>query len=458
MGNLYFHFLYISKYISFDYFICNEKVGKMKNYEIYNNYKIAFETPDDGYSYFFGYYDKSPLNKDNTKLLAHRVSFDGRDVQDGDIAEIGYFDVSLKEFVKLDETLAWNWQQGAQLQWLPPKYDEVVIYNSVVNDKFISIIYNIKTDHKRVIPFPIYVVHPNGKEALGVNYERHYWCRPGYNYQNIKNKKWDIPNHEEDGIYKINLETGEVNLLVKIKDIVNNQKLPEFDTCNNWLEHIMFNPSGDRFMFFHRWHEGGVDYTRLYTANSNDGNGLYFYPDNRFYSHAYWRNDKELTIWTMEPKGNYNEQKERSIIQFIKSIIFLRTILRQIYRYVLKPLLPQKTIDKISPPSRLINFIDETVRYEVIGGGDLSCNGHNSWSKDENTILNDSYDDEKGYRHLELFDVKSKNLTRIGRFYSTYNSCGYRADLHPRFSFDEKYIIIDSAHKEKKKILLLRNI
>jgi len=426
-----------------------------QKYELYNNYKIAFETPDDGYSYFFGYYDKSPLNRDNTKLLTHRVSFDGRDVQDGDIAEIGYFDLNTSKFIKLDETLAWNWQQGSQLQWLPPKYDEEIIYNSIVDDKFVSIIYNINTNEKRVIPFAIYVVHPNGKEALGVNYERHYWCRHGYNYQNIKNKKWDRLYHEEDGIFKINLETGDVELIVKITEIVNNQKLPEFDTCNNWLEHMMYNSSGDRFMFFHRWHEGGVDHTRLYTANATDGTGLFFYPDNRFYSHAYWKNDKELTIWSMEPKQK--QQQKQNIVQAIKSNKFLKCVLRPIYRFVLKPWLSQKSLDKISPSSKLINYFDQTEKYEIIGAGMLSQNGHNSWKKDENTILNDSYDDKEGYRHLELFDVGQNRLTKIGKFYSTYNSCGYRADLHPRFSLDERYIVIDSAHQEKRKMIILEN-
>ena len=73
-----------------------------------NGYEVFFQTPDDGYSYFFGYYDKSPLNFDNSKLLSHRVSFDGRDVRDGDIAEVGYFDLKTKLFIRIDDTLAWN--------------------------------------------------------------------------------------------------------------------------------------------------------------------------------------------------------------------------------------------------------------------------------------------------------------------------------------------------------------
>lgn len=424
-------------------------------YKIYENYEIAFQTPDDGYSYFFGYYDKCPLNIDNTKLLAHRVSFDGRDVQDGDTAEVGYFDFNTSEFIEIDRTSAWNWQQGSQLQWLPPKYDEEVIYNSIVGNKFVSVIFNIKTKKRKIIPFPVYVVHPNGKEALGINYERHHWCRPGYNYQNLKNKIWDRPYHEEDGIYRIDLESGEVKLIVKIIDIVNNEKIPEFERCNNWLEHMMYSPTGDRFMFFHRWHEGGIDHTRLYTGNSNDGSDLFFYPDSRFYSHACWKNDRELTIWSMTPESDAMKGKI-DLISEIKKNAVLRAILGPIYRCILQPFLSKDMIEKVSPKPKLINYVDQTGIYEIVGNGLLSQNGHITWTKDGNLLLNDSYDDDEGYRHLELYNNRTGTLTKIGKFYSKYNECGYRADLHPRFSLDETYIIIDSAHVAKRKMLLVK--
>jgi hypothetical protein len=51
--------------------------------------KKLFQTPNDS-NYFFGYYDKSPLNKDNTKLLAIKVDFIDRLPEKNDIAYIGY--------------------------------------------------------------------------------------------------------------------------------------------------------------------------------------------------------------------------------------------------------------------------------------------------------------------------------------------------------------------------------
>ena len=425
----------------------------LNNYELYNNYKTSFETPDDGYSYFFGYYDKSPLNIDNTKLLSHRVSFDGRDVKDGDIADIGYFDLSTKEFIKLDETLAWNWQQGSQLQWLPPKFDEEIIYNSIKDDNFISIIYNIRTNKKRTIPFPIYVVHPNGKEALGINYERHYWCRYGYNYQNIKNKKWDKPYHKEDGVFKINLEKETVKLIVNIADIIENNKLSEFETCNNWLEHMMYNPSGDRFMFFHRWDKDNVDYSRVYTVDSHDGKNIFMYPDVGFYSHYFWKENKYLSIWTYESKNNNSSLVKTS--NFVKKSQVLKVILKPLYKLI-KSLLSTKIKSKITNESKLLVFKDKTNDYTIIGDDVLFGNGHQSWFSDKKRLLNDTYQDNENYRHLMVFNTANSTFDFIGKFYSLYNDSAFRCDLHPRLSKNNKILAIDSAHKKNRKIILIK--
>ncbi|CAG8998570.1 MAG: hypothetical protein CENE_00521 [Candidatus Celerinatantimonas neptuna] len=421
-------------------------------YKLNSHYNILFESPDDGYSYFFGYYDKSPLNKNCSKLLAHRVSFDGRDVQDGDIAEVGYFDLLTGEFTKIDETLAWNWQQGSQLQWLPPKYDEEVIYNSCSDGRFISIIYNIKSKTKKIIHCPIYVIHPNGKEALGVNYERHYWCRPGYNYKNIKNKKWDKPYHKEDGIYKINLETGDFYLIIKTEDIINNARLPEFDVSNSWLEHIMYNPSGDRFMFFHRWSEAGVDHSRVYTVDNQVGDNIFMYPDVRFYSHHYWKDDKKLSIWTCLPKSSQSSITKTS--DKIKRIRLLKLIIKPLYKSM-KVLLPNNLKSKISNQSKLFLYNDKTTEFEIIGNNILFGNGHQSWFRDKKRLLIDTYQDGKNYRNLMIFDSKQNLFKHIGKFFSVYNDCGYRCDLHPRLSSNEKMVVIDSAHTNKRKLIII---
>lgn len=427
----------------------NTKHTSMEKYNIDKNYKIIFKTPDDGCAYFFGYYDKSPVNKDNDKLLAHRTSFDGRDVGDGDIAEIGYFNLDDKknEFIKIDETLAWNWQQGSQLQWLGPDFNTKIIYNSIKDNKFVSLIYDINKKTKDLIPFPVYAVHPKGKEALGVNYERLYWCRPGYNYKNIIKKEWNVPIHPDDGIFLIDLETKEIRLTIKTKEIANSPHNEEILNSNNWLEHIMYNPSGNRLMFLHRWNKGSIDKSRLFTSNP-DGNDIYMFPDNKFYSHYCWKNNSALTIWTNSNILNnlFSKTSTKSNIDNLFNKIYL----------IIKKIIPKKIKRSINPGSTLVNFEDKTNKSTTVDKKNIiSKNGHQTWI-DDNNLLFDSYQDSNNFRYLKIYNQPKQSIKTIGRFYSNYNDATYRCDLHPRLNNDKTMIIIDSAHHEKRKILIIK--
>ncbi|XKH01362.1 hypothetical protein LG325_00895 [Marinobacter nauticus] len=424
-----------------------------KNYEIGNNYEVDYQTPSDGYSYFFGYYDKSPLNRNNDKLLAHRVSFDGREVRDGDLAEVGYIDLKTGVFVKLDETLAWNWQQGSQLQWLPPENDGHIIYNSIESGKFVAVICNIYNKKRRILPYPIYTVHPNGKEAIGVNFERHYWCRPGYNYQNIKKRDWNKPYHERDGLRRIDLVTGESELIVSTHELVENKGLDECKRFNHWLEHVAYNPSGSRILFFHRWNDNGKDMSRVYTADSFTGQDLFMLPDNRFYSHYCWKDENTITIWTLFKN---NEQKLTSVVAHsAKRYSWMVKILRPIYHLFLRTVADTFQYD-IVPRSRLYNIVDKSGDASLVGSGRLKGNGHQSWFSDRTCLLNDTYQDTYCYRHLMIYNIIEDTIEKVGKFYSYYNDTTFRCDLHPRLSADNNFIVIDSSHEKIRSMIVLR--
>jgi len=423
----------------------------MTSYKLYNDFHITFETPDDGYSYFFGYYDKSPLDKSNSKLLAHRVAFDGREVRDGDSAEVGYFDLARKKFHVIDETLAWNWQQGSHLQWMPPSYENEIIYNSIEDNRFVSIRYNILTQDKKVLPSPIYAIHPNGKEALAVNYERLYWCRPGYNYQNIKNSEWNTPVHPDDGVFQVDLQTGRLKLIVRTRDIVNMGPIDEMTSSNNWLEHMMYSPRGDRFLFFHRWSLDGVDKSRFFTS-SKDGKEIIMYPDCGFYSHYDWSDEDNLIVWTFEPR-----KSQKDSYFFIKQLKErpVSKLLRPLYK-IIKPVVPNNVRRKFANEPKLLMFQDIHLGYKVIGETSLGVNGHTTVANKNKLLLSDSYPDDGYFRHLYFFDITNNRKIKIGKFHSAYNDCVYRCDLHPRMSIDGESISIDSAHFDKRKTLVLK--
>ena len=176
-------------------------------------------TPNDGKHYFFGYYDLQPYDKTGKMHLAHRVSFMGRNPVLGETAELGYIDLTTNTFVYLATTCAWNFQQGAMLQWIPNDRNRV-IYNCSKNGKIISRIHDIGTGESCDLKFPIYDLSPDGKFALCLNYERSYFCR-AYHYQSVVNKDYDVPIAEDDGIFRLDIETDNLSRILSIQEIIN---------------------------------------------------------------------------------------------------------------------------------------------------------------------------------------------------------------------------------------------
>ncbi len=419
-------------------------------FELNDKVKEVFSTKGASQN-FFGYYGLSPINKSGTKMLSHQIDFKGRENREGDKASIGYWDFESKSFTKIAETEAFNLQQGAMLQWLAPDYESKFIYNDIRDGKFVSVIYNIENSKEEVFSHTIYAVHPSGKFALGSNNERLYFCRPGYRYFGVVNDKWNVPIHEEDGIFKIDLVTKEVGLLISLKDMVGKDSRKGMESGDNFLEIYIWNPSGTRFAFLHRWAVGqGEHVTRLYTANA-DGTNLYMFPDTGFYSHMGWLNDEVFTIWAVK------QSVSSKAVNLVGSTGILRSIVIPVYNLIKKFFF--KNIDKVVlPECGFLNMQDKSEIVDVVGKGLLNEDGHNTWTRDGRYMLTDTYADNESFRHLFLFDSKKNEVRKLGRFYSPYNSCGHRCDLHPRFDHTENLVIIDSAHDNGKRQMYVFDI
>jgi hypothetical protein len=131
---------------------------------------IKIITPNDEYHYFFAYYDMRATGDGiNQNHLTHRVKFMDRLQTENDVCEVGY--LKNNKFYKIGETTAWNFQQGALLQW----YDEEnIIYNHRDEKGFCSIIKNISTKAERRISMPIANLSNDRKWGLSVNFGRIY--------------------------------------------------------------------------------------------------------------------------------------------------------------------------------------------------------------------------------------------------------------------------------------------
>ena len=92
--------------------------------KLHNNYKLIFNTPNDGNSYFCGYYDFDPICHDRNLILCHKVNFDGRAVRSSDYCQIIAINIITNEVVKLGRSYSFNWQQGSRLMW----YKKISVY------------------------------------------------------------------------------------------------------------------------------------------------------------------------------------------------------------------------------------------------------------------------------------------------------------------------------------------
>lgn len=357
--------------------------------------------------HFFGYYDKHQWDVTNRYLLTHETDFINRSPRPDDRIPICVIDSENQQLNYVSSTTAWCWQQGSMLQWLP-QTENLIIHNDRVGDRFVGVIIDVRTGQRRILPRPIYTVSNDGKKALSLNFSRLADTRPGYGYNGLVDLwKHDL-SPEDDGIYLMDLETGDHRLIISIANLVKNSPLESMEGAKHWVNHLLFNPSDERFIFLHRWEARDGRKSRLYTA-APDGSDL-FYSDLTGASHFIWKNNTHILIWgsTEEYGGAF---------------------------YLIE---------------------DGTDKKEIIAKGILTQDGHCTFSPDGRWILTDQYPDDDYMRSLFLYNVENNICYEFGAFYSPpgFREGELRCDLHPRWNRDGSYISIDSVHEGERQIYL----
>ena len=380
-------------------------------------------------------------------MLAQQVPMFSADLTGKENAEVGFFDLQDNDrFYSIGETSAWNWQMGSQLQWLRGRTDRQLIYNSraVTADAnnpyadFCSTVYSLETQTSRQLPLPVYVVAADSEWALCVDYSRFQVTHPtiGYAATLVEPVLTNAPNN--DGIYRMDIESGDSRLILSLQDLKNFQPLKSMDQAIHWVTHLEINPASTRFLFIHRWTERVEDETcflhRLFSANPDgtdlrllectdhplpqltegfDVNavGTFDYEKSEYQiSHPAWKNDHQIIVWGPHQGGIH------------------------------------------------YHLYDElTGDVAVIGADCLTENGHMTYSIDEKWLLSDTYPDSvSSERLLILYDVGNDRRYEIGSFY-TDPSLGKpnRCDLHPRWNPDSRQVCIDSVHEQVRQMYLI---
>jgi hypothetical protein len=367
--------------------------------------KITPLTPENKIC-FFGYYDKKQISYDGRYFLFLMVDFQDREPEENDRADIFIGEIETGKYEKLDETYAWNFQQGCMLSWLS---DEEIIYNIRIGKEFFSKIYNIRNGKTKIIERPVSCVFPEKKIALSLNFSRLAKWRPGYGYEGgidkCEKEKWP----ENDGIYFVDLMENKYKLIIPLYRMLEFRKEEEIKNSYGWFNHTLFNRDAKRFCFVNRWKErlDQPHKTRFITSDIY-GNEIYDLIDSYLISHFDWKDDKEIVVWA-EIKRDYG----------------------------------------------FWIFEDKTKKYKKISDKMQKGDGHSSFSKDKKFILYDTYPVEN-YQYLKIFDIENDEEITIGKFYSIPEIKGtpIRCDLHPRWE-DKNKITIDSTHENYRRSYLI---
>ena len=103
----------------------------------YSN-NIIYSFFDNDTHIFGGYYDINILNHKNSKILVHRKKINSND----NSLEIGYYNLKdTRDFIKIDKSEAWCWQQGSRLRWIDG--NNIISYNCVRDGNYVNIFKNI---------------------------------------------------------------------------------------------------------------------------------------------------------------------------------------------------------------------------------------------------------------------------------------------------------------------------
>lgn len=361
---------------------------------------------------FFSYYDITPFSENDSILLAMQTPFIKRSPGIRDEAEVGFYQVNYSErgFTSLDRTNTWCWQQGCRLQWYG-KDKKQIIYNRIVDGGYGSVIAEVPSGKIiKKIKKPLYSISEDGDWGLSLNFSRLQRLRPGYGYRTLPDNSANNPEPNDDGVELINLKTGESKLLFSVKDIAEIKPHDSMDGAEHYFNHLMFNPSGSKFLFFHLWMKFGKRHSRIFVADKN-GKNITLLNNSGSVSHYNWVSDDEIILYSLV--GDKNK-----------------------YMYAIFDSLGGK-----------ISYLGKNVPKK---------DGHPTLLRNGKIFVTDTYPDLLSQRSLLSYNIEKDETKVLARFDDPKIFTGeFRCDLHPRISHNEKMICVDRIINGKRSMSII---
>ncbi len=358
--------------------------------------------------YFFGFHDLCPWSRDGTAILAHDCgALPVRTPRRNDSVTVGYFsDPELSAFVPLAATCAFNWQEGARLQWV----GDGIMFNTI-DDRGRAFARRVDRHGQNIADYddPIGCADPDGRLAAAYDFGRLRHYDAAYSYAGASVSDGGS-RPRDDGLRIMDLATGRSVVAVSLAELASLQPEPGMETAYHYVSHCQFSPDGHRISFMHCWMMGRRRLSRLFCLELA-ASRLTLCRDLHWVSHHCWRGNDRIVAFAAS-RGR----------------------------------------------RRGFQFVDPGKGESVPIAGDMpGGDGHPQMDVSGRWLLVDTYPDRHLRQHLLLCDLRNGEVHRLLSFRIPRRfRHGLRCDFHPRWNRTCDAICFDSPHPGVRSLCTLQ--
>lgn len=234
---------------------------------------------------YIGHVGTIPWNASGRYIVALRTEFVDRMPGPDDPAEIILLDVEDDYAVRaVDTSRGWNVQQGTMLYWNPADPENQFFFNDrdPETGKVFCVLYDI-SEGRRVreyrsedTPVGNGGVAFDGKHFAAINYARMARLRRVTGYPGAWDWTEGVSAPDDDGIFLVDVETGEKRLLVSFRQLAEalRRERPEIDLMPLFINHTLWSRTGERLFFFARANFGKPGRLNASFTIARDGSDL----------------------------------------------------------------------------------------------------------------------------------------------------------------------------------------
>jgi hypothetical protein len=394
---------------------------------------------------FIGFHDIIPWSADGRVVALQRMPADFRDMEDTDKAiEIALWTPETGAIEAIDTTRAWNFQQGARVQWLPGSAS-VLLFNDVIDGVPLGILRDVATGERRVLEGAIHVIDPTGSISIAPDFVDLAVHWPAYGYRATLGHHPDAIA-SETGLWEVDLTTGKRRLFLTIERVVSEMEEARRPIgARHFLSHPLFSPDGKHVVFVHRFFlPDGSLFTR-FLVTDRQARTITVLAEEKS-THFDWWDNETLLVWARFA-GALGKARSRGILQspIVRPLIKLVRAMSGRWK---KRLLAESYFKvPIANPAARSRF----------GWPDLDSDGHPMFARSHRWLLTDTYPDGSEKLPLILYHLDEHRRVDVAWFEDGVTSAqgDAKCDLHPRWNRDETMIAVDTCEAGLRQVQLV---